>query len=77
MLGDISVVKLLKYSNFSLLVCLLGVVVTVLLAYPMADMLTLPAQIAAHIGTVIFAALLKVSYVTRLVSLRNLGRPVH
>ncbi len=34
-------------------------------------------QIAAHIGTLIFAVGVKVAYVARLVFLSRLGRPVH
>lgn len=69
--------RLLKYANSALLVSVLAVVVTVLMAYPLADLLPMPAQIGAHIATLLFATTLKLSYVTRLVSLYHLGRPVH
>ncbi|SFR56105.1 hypothetical protein SAMN05216203_1384 [Marinobacter daqiaonensis] len=69
--------QLLRFANTALLLSVLGTVMTVALAYPLADWLTLPAQIAAHIGTLVFATGLKLSYVTRLISLKNLGRPVH
>lgn len=69
--------KLLRYANGALLVSVLAVAATVMLAYPLADSLPLPAQVGAHIATLIFATTLKLSYVTRLVSLRSLGRPVH
>lgn len=69
--------RLLRYSNCSMVISLLGVVITVLLAYPLAELLSMPAQIAAHIATLLFATSLKISYVTRLVSLKSLGRPVH
>ncbi|WP_339806818.1 hypothetical protein [uncultured Marinobacter sp.] len=68
---------MLKLANSLLLISLLGVAITVLLAYPMADLLSLPVQIAAHIATLLFATLLKLSYVMRLVSLKSLGRPLH
>ena len=55
----------------------IAVVVTVLMAYPLAELLPMPAQIGAHIATLLFATTLKLSYVTRLVSLYHLGRPVH
>ncbi len=55
----------------------LGLLVTILLAYPLADMLALSVQIAAHIGTLLFAVGIKVAYVARLVFLSRLGRPVH
>lgn len=69
--------KLLRYANGALLVSVLAVAATVVLAYPLADSLSLPAQVGAHIATLVFATTLKLSYVTRLVSLRSLGRPVH
>lgn len=69
--------KLLRFANGALLASVLAVVVTVVLAYPLADSLPLPVQIGAHIATLVFATTLKLSYVTRLVSLRSLGRPVH
>ncbi|MCK7543758.1 hypothetical protein MLC59_06195 [Marinobacter bryozoorum] len=69
--------RLLKFANGALLASVLAVLVTVVLAYPMASSLPMPVQIGAHIATLIFATTLKLSYVTRLVSLRSLGRPVH
>lgn len=56
---------------------MLGLMVTILLAYPLAGALALSVQIAAHIGTLIFAVGIKVAYVARLVFLSRLGRPVH
>lgn len=69
--------RLLKVANGSLLGSVLAVGVTVLLAYPLANHLPMAAQIAAHIGTLLFATTLKLSYVVRLVSLHRLGRPLH
>lgn len=69
--------RLLKYANSVLLLSVIAVVVTVLMAYPLAELLPMPAQIGAHIATLLFATTLKLSYVTRLVSLYHLGRPVH
>lgn len=69
--------RLLRFANVALLASGLFVVLTVLLAYPLAGHLAMPAQIGAHIATLVFATTLKLSYVTRLVSLRSLGRPVH
>ena len=48
-----------------------------LLARSLADALLLSVQIAAHIGTLVFAVGVKVAYVARLVFLSRLGRPVH
>ncbi len=69
--------RLLNLSNLALALCLLALLVTLVLAYPLADLLPLPGQIAMHIGTLVFATGLKISYITRLVSLKALGRPVH
>lgn len=69
--------NLLRFANTALLLSLLATLATVVLAYPLADSLSMPVQIGAHIATLIFATTLKLSYVTRLVSLRSLGRPVH
>lgn len=69
--------RLLNLSNLALALCLLALLVTLVLAYPLADLLPLPGQIAMHIGTLMFATGLKISYITRLVSLKALGRPVH
>lgn len=67
----------LIWANTGLFVCLLALVGTLVLAYPLAGKLTMPAQIAAHIGTLLFATGIKVTYILRLVSLKALGRPVH
>lgn len=69
--------KILKCANAALLGCFLATVVTVVLAYPLAGALSMPVQIGAHIGTLLFATGVKISYVVRLVSLKSLGRPVH
>lgn len=69
--------KLLGFANTSLLAFTVGLLVTVLLAYPFASSLSIAVQVAAHIGTLIFATGIKIAYVTRLVSLKHLGRPVH
>lgn len=69
--------KVLGFANTALLVAVLALIVTVLFSYPFADHLSMSAQIAAHIGTLIFATLVKLSYILRLISLKALGRPVH
>ncbi|MBL3825958.1 MULTISPECIES: hypothetical protein [unclassified Marinobacter] len=69
--------KWLFTANSALGLSVLGLMVTILLAYPMAGALALSVQIAAHIGTLVFAVGIKVAYVARLVFLSRLGRPVH
>jgi hypothetical protein len=69
--------KWLSTANSALGLSVLGLMVTILLAYPLAGALALSVQIAAHIGTLVFAVGVKVAYVARLVFLSRLGRPVH
>lgn len=69
--------KLLEFANGALLASAVGLVATILLAYPFASSLPIAGQVVAHIGTLIFATGIKISYVARLVSLKQLGRPVH
>lgn len=69
--------KWLLMANRALGLSVIGLLVTVLLAYPLADALVMPVQIAAHIGTLLFAVGVKIAYVARLVFLSRLGRPVH
>ena len=69
--------KWLFTANSTLGLSVLGLMVTILLAYPLSGALALSVQIAAHIGTLVFAVGIKVAYVARLVFLSRLGRPVH
>ncbi len=75
--GRDRVERLLFYANSVLAGSVIGMVISVLLAYPLADQLAMAWQITAHIGTVVFALGMKIGYVTRLVFLKRLGRPVH
>ena len=68
---------LLFRANWAMVWSLLGLVLTVLMAYPMAHYLPMAIQILAHVGTLLFAVGIKVAYVARLVFLSRLGRPVH
>lgn len=69
--------KMLSLANTALVIALLALIATVVISYPLASQLSIPAQIAAHIGTLLFATLVKLSYILRLISLKALGRPVH
>ena len=69
--------KLLNWCNGALLGFVVALFASILLAYPLADALSMPLQIAAHIGTLIFAIGIKLSYIGRLASLKSLGRPIH
>ncbi|WP_394249878.1 hypothetical protein [Vibrio profundi] len=67
---------LLSVSNSVLLFTTLLMIASIIVAYPLADKFSLPVQIAAHISTILIAALLKVSYVTRCLAQYNLGMEV-
>ncbi len=69
--------RLLSFANGAMFWSAVGLVVTVLLAYPYSSSLAMPSQILAHIGTLLFAVGIKIAYVARLVSLSHLGRPVN
>ncbi|HAS27495.1 hypothetical protein AB4584_02505 [Vibrio splendidus] len=67
---------LLSVSNFSLATTALLMLLSIIVAYPMADHFSLPIQIVAHISTILVAALLKISYVGRCFAQYNLGLEV-
>lgn len=71
--------KLLRYANASLLISLLGMVATIAFSFSAVVESSVPLglQLAGHIGTILFATLLKLSYIARLAALKNLGRPMH
>ena len=68
---------LLFRANWAMAWSLSGLVLTVLVAYPMAHYFPMAIQILAHVGTLLFAVGIKVAYVARLAFLSRLGRPVH
>lgn len=69
--------KMLFRANTAIFWSVLGLLVTVVLAYPLAGRLPMVVQILAHIGTLLFAVGIKIAYIVRLVFLSRLGRPVH
>lgn len=69
--------KLLFRANSAMVWSLLGLIATILMAYPLAGRFPIMIQVFAHMGTLLFAVGIKISYVARLVFLSRLGRPVH
>ncbi|OEF77293.1 hypothetical protein OA5_18155 [Vibrio cyclitrophicus 1F111] len=67
---------LLSVSNFSLAITALLMLLSIIIAYPLADHFSLSIQIVAHISTILVAALLKISYVGRCLAQYNLGLEV-
>ncbi|RTZ14410.1 hypothetical protein EJ063_15965 [Vibrio aquaticus] len=64
---------LLNVSNCVLVLTSVVMIVSILMSYPYAEHFSLPVQVAAHISTIVIAAFLKVSYVTRCLAQYNLG----
>ncbi|CAM3849130.1 MULTISPECIES: hypothetical protein [Pseudoalteromonas] len=67
---------LLSGANIALAVSALVMIATVLLSYPLAELLSMQLQIVAHIATIIAATILKISYVLRCIALNGLGEEV-
>ncbi|WP_244951664.1 hypothetical protein [Pseudoalteromonas luteoviolacea] len=68
--------KLLTLANYFLALSVIGFGLAIIASYPLANALTLPAQITAHISSLVFATLLKISYVIRCLCQYNLGMEV-
>lgn len=68
--------RLLICANVALIVLSGVFTLTLLLSYPLAHNFSLETQIAAHITTILVAALIKVSYVVRCVCQYQLGLEV-
>ncbi|KZN56378.1 hypothetical protein N474_11575 [Pseudoalteromonas luteoviolacea CPMOR-2] len=68
--------KLLTLANYFLALSVIGFGLAIIASYPLAHTLTLPAQITAHISSLVFATLLKISYVIRCLCQYNLGMEV-
>lgn len=66
--------KLLLAGNSGIVLCILMVIGCVAIAYPFADAFPLGVQIAAHVGMLVFGIGIKISYVVRLIALKELGR---
>ncbi|WP_228128366.1 hypothetical protein [Marinobacter daepoensis] len=69
--------KWLARANTGVVISLFGLMLTVLMAYPLATRFPMAIQILAHIGTLLFAVGVKIAYVARLAFLSKLGRPVN
>ncbi|TMP27743.1 hypothetical protein CWB99_13705 [Pseudoalteromonas rubra] len=68
--------RALPYANQCLLLSLIGFMFAILASYSFDQYLSLSTQIVAHISTIIFATILKVSYVVRCFCQYNLGQEV-
>ncbi|ALU45341.1 hypothetical protein [Pseudoalteromonas rubra] len=66
----------LPYANQCLILSLTGFLLAVLASYAFDHYLSLSALITAHVSTIVFATLLKISYVIRCLCQYNLGLEV-
>lgn len=65
--------KLIILGNWTMLITLLITTICITITFGFEQYFTMPIQIAAHILTIIFAALFKVGYVIRCVGVHGLG----
>jgi len=65
--------KTLHLGRGMMLAAALGMLATVLIAYPYASHFSLPAQVAAHLLLPVAAAVFKLGYVVRLAAHHALG----
>ncbi|WP_165736131.1 hypothetical protein [Pseudoalteromonas sp. C8] len=63
-------------ANTALAVSLVCITASILISYPFAEHFSMTVQVSAHIGTIVIAAILKVSYVLRCVAQHGLGQEV-
>ncbi|MBH0077148.1 hypothetical protein I6F48_16620 [Pseudoalteromonas sp. SWYJ118] len=63
-------------ANTALAVSLVCITASTLISYPFAEYFSMAVQVSAHIGTIVIAAILKVSYVLRCVAQHGLGQEV-
>lgn len=69
--------RFLFIANSALVFCLVAIGVCVLVAYPFSDYINMVGQIVAHVSMLILALGVKVSYIARLVALKELGRALN
>ena len=65
--------QVLTTGQVMMALAILGMIVSTLIAYPLAERFSLGAQIAGHLALPVSAAFLKLSYVVRLAAHHALG----
>ncbi|MDA9556601.1 hypothetical protein N9R79_03740 [Vibrio sp.] len=73
MLNEKKFQSYLKLGNHIMLISGIALIASILLAYGYDAHFSLMAQVAAHISTVVFAAVFKVAYVIRCIGAEGLG----
>jgi hypothetical protein len=66
--------KCLIIGNYLMILSIFVVTSSVLINFIFDESFVIPVQIAAHIATIIFAALLKIGYVLRCIGLHGFGK---
>ncbi|WP_019026508.1 hypothetical protein [Colwellia piezophila] len=66
--------KCLVIGNYLMLTSFLVVASCIFITFAYDQYFTIPAQISAHIATIVFAALLKIGYVLRCIALHGFGK---
>ena len=69
-------IKLLSLAHMGMVLSIALSLGAVAMGYWFYHGLTLAWQLAAHVSLIPFCTLLKIRYITRLVALKQLGRPV-
>ena len=60
-------------GNSTMLIAVTGLILCILVGYSYADNFSLAAQVASHIGLIIFATAVKIGYVMRCIGLDGMG----
>ncbi|WP_105258478.1 hypothetical protein [Pseudoalteromonas sp. T1lg88] len=60
-------------GNWAMVLSFITTVLCLLMTYKFNHYFSIPAQVSAHIATIVFAAMFKIGYVIRCVGLHGLG----
>ena len=60
-------------GNSTMLIAIIGLLLCILVGYSYADSFSLWAQVASHIGLILFATAVKIGYVMRCIGLDGMG----
>lgn len=65
--------KLVRVGNISMVVSVLGLMASIVISYPLEQILPLPVLVIGHIATLVFATAIKLGYIVRCTGLNELG----
>ena len=75
--SNLNLQQCLKIGNSIITLSLFFVMVCILISFGFDEYFSLTAQISAHIGTIIFAAIAKIGYVIRCIGAHGLGHKAY